>query len=211
MDISSITVNAHSSIRIDSGKIIYFDPFEIDGNVGDADYIFITHDHYDHYSPEDVKKVLKSDTVLVVPQPMRKKVDKNTPVENIIEVAQGQTYETADFTFETVPAYNVLKPFHSKNAGWVGYILTIDGKRVYVAGDMDVTKEAEQVKCDIALIPIGGFYTMNPKDAAGLINTIKPEYAIPTHYGKLVGKPEDGETFRNLVDDDIKVELKLVF
>ena len=211
MDISSITVHAHSSIRIDSGKIIYFDPFEIDGNVGDADYIFITHDHYDHYSPEDVKKVLKTDTVLVVPQPMRKKVDKNTPVENIIEVAQGQTYETADFTFETVPAYNVLKPFHSKNAGWVGYILTIDGKRVYVAGDMDVTKEAEQVKCDIALIPIGGFYTMNPKDAAGLINTIKPEYAIPTHYGKLVGKPEDGETFRNLVDDDIKVELKLVF
>ena len=211
MDVTNITVNAHSSIRIDSGKIIYFDPFEIDGNVGDADYIFITHDHYDHYSPEDVKKVLKSDTVLVVPQPMRKKVDKNTPVENIIEVSQGQTYETADFTFETVPAYNVLKPFHSKNAGWVGYILTIDGKRVYVAGDMDVTKEAEQVKCDIALIPIGGFYTMNPKDAAGLINTIKPEYAIPTHYGKLVGKPEDGETFRNLVNDDIKVELKLVF
>ncbi|MBR6402497.1 MAG: MBL fold metallo-hydrolase [Eubacterium sp.] len=211
MDISSITVNTHSSIRIDIGKIIYFDPFEIDGSVGDADYIFITHDHYDHYSPEDVKKILKSDTVLVVPQPMRKKVDKNTPVENIIEVIQGQTYETADFTFETVPAYNVLKPFHSKNAGWVGYVLNIDGKRIYVAGDMDATKEAEQVKCDIALIPIGGFYTMNPKDAAGLINKIKPEYAIPTHYGKLVGKPEDGETFKKLVDDDIKVEIKLVF
>ena len=211
MDISSITVNTHSSIRIDIGKIIYFDPFEIDGSVGDADYIFITHDHYDHYSPEDVKKILKSDTVLVVPQPMRKKVDKNTPVENIIEVIQGQTYETADFTFETVPAYNVLKPFHSKNAGWVGYVLNIDGKRIYVAGDMDATKEAEQVKCDIALIPIGGFYTMNPKDVAGLINKIKPEYAIPTHYGKLVGKPEDGETFKKLVDDDIKVEIKLVF
>ena len=209
MDVSKITVNAQNSIRIDAGKIIYLDPFEIKEAKKDADYIFITHDHYDHFSPESIEKIAKPDTIFIAPQPMEKQVKKITSSENIISVLPDQAYETADFTFETVKAYNVMKPFHSKNAGWVGYILIIEGERIYIAGDTDVNEDIQKVKCDIALIPIGGFYTMNYKDAAKLINLIRPKLAIPTHYGKVVGKPTDGEDFKKLVDSDIKVEIKL--
>ncbi|MBR5375932.1 MAG: MBL fold metallo-hydrolase [Lachnospiraceae bacterium] len=209
MEISNITVNAQNSIRIDMGKIIYIDPFQIEGEPGDADYIFLTHDHYDHYSLDDINKVLQYETVFVVPEPMDIKLRKNTYAGRNLPVKPDNKYETEDFSFETVPAYNLLKPFHPKKAGWVGYILDIDGTRIYIAGDTDATKEAKNVRCDIALIPIGGTYTMNFKEAAKLINEIRPEYAIPTHYGTLVGKQSDGEGFRNLVDDGIKVVLKL--
>ena len=209
MDISNILVNTQSSIRIDSSKIIYVDPLDIGQEVHDADYIFITHDHYDHFSLEDINKVLKQETQFVVPLKMDIRVRKNTPVGRNLAVAAGQSYETEDFTFETVPAYNLIKPFHKKSAGWVGYILNIDDTRIYIAGDTDATKEAQNVKCDIAMVPIGGTYTMNHKEAAALINKIKPKYVIPTHYGSIVGDKLDGERFKQLVDEKIEVVLKL--
>jgi L-ascorbate metabolism protein UlaG (beta-lactamase superfamily) len=116
-------------------------------------------------------------------------------VGRILTVKPGVYREVEDLEFETVPAYNLLKPFHPKGAEWVGYILRIDGKRIYIAGDTDETKEAKAVKCDIALVPIGGTYTMDAKKAAELVNTIRPEVAIPTHYGSIVGKPRN-RTFK---------------
>ena len=209
MDISGIFVNTQNSIRIDCGKIIYVDPLDIRQESHDADYIFITHDHYDHFSLEDINKVLKQETQFVVPLKMDIRVRKNTPVGRNLAVVAGKSYETEDFTFETVPAYNLIKPFHKKSAGWVGYILNIDDTRIYIAGDTDATKEAQNVKCDIAMVPIGGTYTMNHKEAAALINKIKPKYVIPTHYGSLVGDKLDGERFKQLVDEKIEVVLKL--
>ena len=211
MDISGIFVNTQNSIRIDCGKIIYVDPLDIRQESHDADYIFITHDHYDHFSLEDINKVLKQETQFVVPLKMDIRVRKNTPVGRNLAVAAGQSYETEDFTFETVPAYNLIKPFHKKSAGWVGYILNIDDTRIYIAGDTDATKEAQNVKCDIAMVPLGGTYTMNHKEAAALINKIKPKYVIPTHYGSIVGKPSDADEFASRVDSGIKVVRKLVF
>ena len=140
---------------------------------------------------------------------MDKKVRKNTAAGINIPVEPGESYETDDFTFETVPMYNIKKPFHLKRAGWCGYVVNIDGVRIYVAGDIDAIEEAKNIRCDIALIPIGGFYTMNYKEAAELINTMKPKVAIPTHYGTAVGSPEDGERFKALVDDGIEVVIKL--
>ncbi len=209
MDICGIFVNTQNSIRIDCGKIIYVDPLDIRQESHDADYIFITHDHYDHFSLEDINKVLKQETQFVVPLKMDIRVRKNTPVGRNLAVVAGKSYETEDFTFETVPAYNLIKPFHKKSAGWVGYILNIDDTRIYIAGDTDATKEAQNVKCDIAMVPIGGTYTMNHKEAAALINKIKPKYVIPTHYGSLVGDKLDGERFKQLVDEKIEVVLKL--
>ena len=209
MDISDITVNTQNSIRIDCGKIIYIDPLDISESRHDADYIFITHDHYDHYSVKDIHKILDHKTVFIIPEALEMSVRRNTPVGSQICVKPGQVYETADFTFETVPAYNKLKPFHTKKSGWVGYVITLDGKRIYIAGDTDATKEAEKVKCDIALVPIGGTFTMDYKDAAKLVNKIRPEYVVPTHYGSLVGNPSDGENFKTLVDEEIKVVIKL--
>ncbi|SEQ32892.1 L-ascorbate metabolism protein UlaG, beta-lactamase superfamily [Lachnospiraceae bacterium NE2001] len=212
MDVSFITVNAQNSVRIDAGeKIIYVDPFQIEKKTSDADYIFITHDHYDHFSIDDIFKIVKADTIFVVPQSMEKKVGKKLSTDKVYPVEPGKTYEVEGIAFETVAMYNKLKPFHLKNAGWCGYILDIAGKRVYIAGDIDEIDEAKNAKCDVAMIPIGGFYTMDYKDAAQLINAMKPEVAIPTHYGTAVGKPSDGEDFAELVDDSIQVELKLTF
>ena len=206
--VENIKVFTHNSIRVQNGeKAIYIDPFEMKHAPHDADYILITHDHYDHFSPADVAAVAKADTVLVVPEKMADKTDKVEGCVGKIEaIAQGETKDIDGFVIETIPAYNTLKPFHMKSAGWVGYIFEAFGKRIYVAGDTDITKEALEVKCDIALVPIGGFYTMYPKAASELINTIKPEIAIPTHFGSIVGSPEDADKFAKFVNGGTRVE-----
>ena len=206
--VENIKVFTHNSIRVQNGeKAIYIDPFEMKHAPHDADFILITHDHYDHFSPNDVAAVAKADTVLVVPEKMADKTDKVKECVGKIEaITQGETKDIDGFVIETIPAYNTLKPFHMKSAGWVGYIFEAFGKRIYVAGDTDITKEALEVKCDIALVPIGGFYTMDSKAASELINTIKPDIAIPTHFGSIVGSPEDADKFAKFVNGGTRVE-----
>ena len=209
----NITVNEQNSIRIvDRLGVIYVDPFQIRESTNDAEYIFITHDHYDHFSLDDIAKVVGDSTILVVPERMESKAHEVADlVKRIVTVKPGVYREIDGLEFETVPAYNIMKPFHRKDAEWVGYIFRIDGKRIYVAGDTDVTKEAKAVKCDIALVPIGGTYTMDAKKAAELVNTLRPNVAIPVHYGSVVGSPADGEVFADNVKEPIKVEFKLQF
>lgn len=207
----NIRVYKQNSIRIDAGdSVIYADPFQMEEAPHDATFILITHDHYDHFDPESVKKVSTGKTVLVVPEKMEKKAGEvASSVGRIVTVKPGASENVDGLELETVPAYNILKPFHPKGAGWVGYILNVCGKRIYIAGDTDATKEAKAVKCDIALVPVGGTYTMDAAKAAELVNTIKPEVAIPVHYGSVVGSVKDGETFAAAVEPGIRVELKL--
>lgn len=209
----NIEVFTQSSIRIKDGdKTIYIDPFQIKIEPHDADYILITHDHHDHFSPEDIGKAANRETVLVAPEKMLDKAQETSGlVRQMITVKPDICREIEGLEMETVPAYNILKPFHPRNAGWVGYILQIGGKRIYIAGDTDATKEAKAVKCDIALIPIGGTYTMDAKKAAELVDAIRPAVAIPTHYGSIVGKPSDGEAFAGYVQTPVRVELKIHF
>ena len=211
--VDNITVNTQNSIRITSRVgVIYIDPLEIPDDKNNADYILITHDHYDHFSPEDIRKVAKSGSVLVVPEKMAAKAQEVADAVGRIETVKPAVYrEISGLEFETVPAYNTLKPFHPKSAEWVGYVLRIDGKRIYIAGDTDATKEAKAVKCDIAIVPIGGTYTMDARKAAELVNTIRPDIAIPVHYGSIVGKPSDGDVFAENVKSPIKVEFKICF
>jgi L-ascorbate metabolism protein UlaG (beta-lactamase superfamily) len=209
----NIEVFTQSSIRIkDRNRTIYVDPYQMKEEPKDADYILITHDHYDHFSPEDIAKVACDKTVLILPERMVETAEQvSDQVGKIVTVKPGVYCEAAGLELETIPAYNILKPFHPKNAGWIGYILRIDGKRIYISGDTDDTKECKAVRCDIALIPIGGTYTMDARKAAELINTIRPEVAIPTHYGSIVGNPSDGENFAKYVKTPIKVEFKIPF
>ncbi|MBR3735318.1 MAG: MBL fold metallo-hydrolase [Lachnospiraceae bacterium] len=209
----NIQVFRQNSICIGSGYgKIYIDPFQIEGQPEDAAFIFVTHDHYDHFSPEDIAKVARKNTVLVVPEKMKKSAGKTADMVSRIEtVKPGAFYEIDGLKFETVPMYNIMKPFHPKNAGWTGYILCIEDNRIYIAGDIDAIKEAKAVKCDVALIPIGGFYTMDAKTAAGLVNEMRPAVAIPVHYGHLIGKPADGNVFAENVADSVKVEFKIRF
>ena len=205
----NITVYTQSSIRIlTAAGPVYFDPFQMKEEPRDAAFIFITHDHYDHFSPEDIAKVIGDKTVLIVPERMEDKAASlDLPLAQIETVVPGEAYEIGGLAFETVPAYNNFKPFHPKSAGWVGYILEEADKRIYIAGDTDLTRDTTSVTCDIALIPIGGTYTMDVKKAAELINTIKPAVAIPTHYGSIVGKKDDGAAFARLVKPPVEVAL----
>ena len=208
----NIKVLYHSSIKIESNINIYSDPFKIEVASNDADVIFITHEHYDHFSPEDILKIKKENTIIVLPKNMENMaLDLNFEKTNIVLVEPNQKYklENQELIFETIPAYNVNKNFHKKEMNWVGYILEIEGKRVYVAGDTDITEENKQVKCDIALVPIGGTYTMKAKEAAELVNIIKPKIAIPIHYGAIVGNKEDEKIFVENVEKDIECKILL--
>jgi L-ascorbate metabolism protein UlaG (beta-lactamase superfamily) len=178
----------------------------------DADYIFLTHDHYDHYSLGDIAKVIGEHTTIIAPDKMADTVANEVAgYEDVVAVGVGISKSVNGLEFETVASYNQLKPFHPKSSGWVGYIVCVDGRCIYVAGDTDATKEARQVKCDIALVPIGGTYTMDAKKAAELINAIKPQIAIPTHYGSAVSKPADADTFEKNVKEPVKVVKKIRF
>lgn len=208
-----IDVFIQNSIRIrENGRTIYIDPFRMKEEPHDADYIFITHDHYDHFSVEDIVKVAGDATTLVLPARMESKAAQ-IPVKfsRVYAVKPGTAHELDGLRFETVPAYNSMKPFHPRSSEWVGYIFEVEGKRVYVAGDTDATREAKEVKCDIALVPIGGTYTMDASKAAGLINIIRPEVAIPVHFGSLVGDPSDADAFASLVEAPVEVVRKIVF
>ena len=203
--LDKITVNEQSSIRVGAEKVLYFDPFGIKGAPHDADVIFITHSHYDHFSPEYIEKVRKADTVFVIPASMRNDLSKIVPeTKNIVELEPGNVGTVGDLAVEAIPAYNVNKAFHPKKNGWLGYVVETDGVRVYVAGDTDATDEARKVKCDVALLPIGGTYTMSAKEARELAKGLSPSAAIPTHYGMIVGSPSDYEVFAKGLDIAVK-------
>lgn len=202
----NLEVIYQSCIKLSADNdVIYFDPVEIHKKYADADIIFITHEHYDHFSTDDISRIRKSGTKIVVPKSLAQKVNEmGFDKANVTVVEPGQSYNVKGYDFEVISAYNTFMPFHPKTKGWVGYVVNIDGLKYYIAGDTDVTTEAKQVKCDIALVPIGGRYTMNPKKAADLVNIIKPQIAVPTHYGCIVGRRDDARTFAKNLDREIE-------
>ena len=203
-----IEVLCHSSIKINKEKVIYIDPFKIEKNYNDADIVFITHDHYDHYSEEDIDKVINENTTIIIPEELLTKLlRKGFRKDSIITVEPNKKYMIQGMKFETIPAYNTNKQFHPKENGWVGYIIEIKGVRYYIAGDTDITEENRRVKCDVAFVPVGGTYTMDFKEAATLVNEIKPKMAIPIHYGDIVGTKQDAIDFSKLLHPEIKCEI----
>lgn len=214
MNLSNITVNTQSSIRIQGSKTLYFDPYQIRSAAHDADFIFITHEHYDHFEPESIARLKQADTWLVAPESMKKKAlaEAGIAPENCLFYQPNEKHEEQGLLIETVPAYNKLKPFHTKGKRWQGYIVTLDGTRYYVSGDTDVNEDIMKVQCDVAMLPIGGFYTMDWKQAAEYAAQIKPKAVVPTHYGSIVGKQTDGAAFKMelaTLDGNIQTELKL--
>ena len=206
--VEGIKVLCHSSIKFSKGEIIYFDPFKIDNDYNDADIIFITHDHYDHYSEKDINKVKKLQTVIIAPKQLLNKLLKNGFNQDyIITVNPNEEKMVAGIKFKTLPAYNINKQFHPKENGWLGYIIEIEGVRYYIAGDTDITEENKKVKCDVAFVPVGGTYTMDYKEAANLINEIKPKIAVPIHYGSIVGTKKDAISFMKLLNEDIECKI----
>lgn len=199
--LENIEVFCHNSIKFDKQKVIYVDPFQIKKEFHDADIILCTHLHSDHFSDEDINKVKKDDTIIVITEDAITKAYKlGFNKDNILIVYPNEKYKVEGIEITTIPAYNQEKKFHPKENNWVGFIIKLEGVNYYITGDTDITKEALEVKCDVMFVAIGGTYTMNYRDAAILVNKVKPKIAVPVHYGSIVGKKEDAIEFAKLVN-----------
>lgn len=207
--LENITCLGHSSIKIiNNDQIIYIDPYKINNYYADADIIFITHNHYDHYSKEDIIKIKQDSTKIIITKDLlQETLDLGFIESNIIIVEPSKTYKIENLMFQTIPAYNVNKIFHPKENNWVGYIIEINKIKYYIAGDTDITEESQKVICDVAFLPIGGTYTMTKEEAATLANHIKPKVVVPIHYGIIVGTKQDAIEFKNLLNSSIKCEI----
>ena len=204
----------HSSFRISTqGKIIYIDPYIIDDNAFRADIIFVTHEHHDHCAVDNIKKLLKETTIVVAPQSCLTKL-AFVPRQNLKLLGPEDVTVFGDVQIKTIPAYNVNKfrslsiPYHPKNYGF-GVVFTLAGVKVYHAGDTDVVPEMHDLanyNIDIALLPVGGTYTMDAKEAAQAVQIIKPKVAIPMHWGaNIVGTQEDANKIKELVGSTCEV------
>ena len=201
--LEGVNVFCQSSIKIEKGKIIYFDPYKIEKDYNDADYIFITHDHFDHYDENSIKKVMKDSSYIVVPTTLVDEVINIFDSNRIIEVIPNKDYVVDGLEFTTVSAYNINKKFHPKENGWVGYVINLNEVKYYAMGDTDDIPEAREVICDVLFIPVGGTYTMNSNEAVNFVNFIKPKIAVPIHYKTVVGTFDDALYFINHLDENI--------
>ena len=194
-----ITWLGHDGFRIDAGKTIYIDPYQIEGGPV-ADVILISHEHFDHCSPEDVQKIHGPDTVIVTEKDSAKKLTGDVRV-----VKPGDTVDLGDIKIETVPSYNTDKDFHPKKNGWLGFIVETEGIKVYHAGDADFIPEMKDLEVDIALLPVSGTYVMTADQAVKAALAINPKLAIPMHYGAIVGDAGDADSFEKALEGKVDV------
>jgi len=200
-----ITWLGHDGFMLGREVVVYTDPFELKRGKGNkkADLILVTHEHYDHLSPEDIAKITGPDTVIVAPPDCAHKL-----TGEVRTVRPGDVLQIKGIKVEAVPAYNINKKFHPKENNWVGYIITIGGLRIYHAGDTDHIPEMSDIKCDIALLPVSGTYVMTAKEAVAAAIDIGPKVAIPMHYGgSVIGTIADAERFASGLKGKIDVTI----
>ncbi len=188
----------HDCFRIEGSRVIYTDPYKlVDGKP--ADIILVSHPHSDHLSPEDLRKLVAKDTVVIAPDSSKEKLQP-LDLKDVRIVKQGDQLEVKNIEVRAMPMYNVNKfrspgvPFHPKGFG-VGYIFKMDGTTFYHAGDTDLIPEMEGLKVDVMFTPVSGTFTMTADEASQATKKIKPKLAIPMHYGSIVGSRSDADRF----------------
>jgi L-ascorbate metabolism protein UlaG (beta-lactamase superfamily) len=199
----------HDGFKIKNAKTVYVDPYEIKSGEK-ADILLISHNHEDHCSPEDVKKIVSEKTTIITTSESKRKLSKMKAKE-ILVAKPGQKLLIDDVSIETVPAYNVNKfrspghPFHPKENEMLGFIVTMNGVRIYHAGDTDLIPEMERFNVDVACLPVSGTYVMTAEEAVESTRHIKLKVAIPMHYGSIVGDDRDAERFKTLASCEVRV------
>ena len=184
----TVTWIGHASFVLNGNITVYIDPWKIEGEPHDGDVVLVSHSHYDHYSPEDVAAVSKDGTLFLASKDV---VDEAGYGEVLMP---GESRTLVECGVKTVHSYNPDKPYHPKEENWLGFIIELDGKRIYYAGDTDVIDEMEQIgEVDLALLPVGGTYTMNAAEAAEAVKRFAPKQIVPYHWGDIVGSRKDAE------------------
>jgi len=191
----------HDGFRIDAGKTIYFDPYQIEGGPK-ADLILVSHEHFDHCSPEDIEKIQGPETIIVTEKDSAKKLTGDVRV-----MKPGDVLELGDLKIEAVPSYNTDKDFHPQKNGWLGFIVETEGVRVYHAGDADFIPEMKQFDVDIAFLPVSGTYVMTAEQAVRAALALGPKLAIPMHYGAIVGDEQDAVRFKKALEGKVDVRV----
>lgn len=189
----------HASFRIEDGVVLYIDPWKL-AQALPADIILITHGHHDHLSKEDIARISKPGTVIVAPGACRGQLKGD-----VRAVKPGDSLQIGEVSVEAVPSYNTNKPNHPRSANNVGYIVSVGGRRIYHAGDTDLIPEMSSIRCDVALLPIGGAYTMNAEEAAEAAKRIAPSVVVPMHWGDIVGSAADVERLKKRIGPGIEV------
>ncbi len=203
-----ININYQNSIQLNEN--IYIDPYKLT-EYTDAKYIFITHSHYDHLSPEDITKIITNNTIVIAPTNcLNDLLNLSISKDNILLVEPNKEYQLEDISFKTVRAYNINKQFHPKENNWVGYIININNETSYIVGDSDYIEEMNNIKCDNLFIPCGGIYTMDVEEAIEAIDAIKPKNVYPTHYGSVVpNSNKNGIILQDRIKEKYNVKLFL--
>ena len=189
----------HDGFRIDAEKTIYFDPYQIGGGPK-ADLLLISHDHFDHCSPEDVAKIQGPETVVVTEKDSAKKLSGDVRV-----MKPGESLTVGDINIRAIPSYNTDKDFHPKANNWLGFVVEIEGVKLYHAGDADFIPEMKDLEVDIALIPVSGTYVMTSEQGVRAAEAINPKLAIPMHYGAIVGDEQDALDFKKALEGKVEV------
>lgn len=184
----------HDSICVEGSVRVFFDPFRISASKK-ADIILISHDHFDHCSPEDVAKIRGKDTVIVTTEEAARKFEGDVRI-----VSPGDRLQIRGVDIEAWPAYNTDKEFHPKEANMVSFVVTLDGVRYYHAGDTDLISEMSDLKVDVAFLPVSGTYVMTAEEAVEAAKVIRPKVAIPMHYAAIVGTEDDALRFKKALD-----------
>ncbi len=192
-----ITWLGHASIMVEGADVrVYVDPWKLKGDLPSADIILVTHDHYDHYSEGDIKRIKAESTVVICSS-------KKPYVDEVM--LPGDRMVIKGVHVEAVPAYNVDKDFHPRGNNWVGYVVELEGMRIYHAGDTDRIPEMKGLDVDVAILPVGGTYTMDADDAIAAINDIGPRHVVPIHFGDIVGSRADAERLLKVKTADIHI------
>jgi len=227
-NMKEIIWRGHATIQLNSQEkniVMYIDPYNLDNqnndldnnnlnnknnNLDKADIILITHAHYDHCSLADAIKIAKPSTIILATSDCMNNLEK-LDVEKKVIVEPNKKYDINGIIVETIPAYNINTKFHPKENNWVGYVINVNNRRYYHAGDTDnipemaLLKEITLANIDVAFLPVGGTYTMNAEEAVKAAGAFNPKKAIPIHYGSIVGTKEDAELFKEKCDCDVEI------